>query len=283
MSQPKRHHYVPQFLLRRFVDENGQLAVYRKSDGKTWTTTPGNLFVERDLYSTTKDGTLDPKLEHEYSQLEGDANLVISRFIASAGQGQIPVISSEEKRTFGDFFYQQIKRVPEMFRALEVQKDFANRLEQKIGDVESRLGYSLSEDEKSNLLTPQSISRIQKNATVKSLGDINSNIRARLLSMSLEIVVAPAGVSFVIGSQPVSRSKQGNPVGSFDPNVHLWLPVSSSIAVRYASFDDPIRIANVSSSEVDSINRQIYRQSEMIAGNKLPVLLALAASSSGSL
>src|SRR4029453_4424820 len=54
MSLPKRHHYVPQFLLRRWVNDDGELPLFRRcQDGVVRPTTSapkGTAFVEF-LYS----------------------------------------------------------------------------------------------------------------------------------------------------------------------------------------------------------------------------------------
>ena len=53
MSDPKRRHYVPKMLLKRFVDDQGSLWVHRKKspDQTVFPAKPDNVFLETDLYT----------------------------------------------------------------------------------------------------------------------------------------------------------------------------------------------------------------------------------------
>ena len=55
MSSPKRHHFVPQMHLRRFVDESGRLYWFSKrfSDKVVRPSTPAQVFLENDLYNVS--------------------------------------------------------------------------------------------------------------------------------------------------------------------------------------------------------------------------------------
>ncbi len=51
-NDPKRHHYIPQFLLKNFLDDSGRFWVFDKKKGKLHQGTPRNTFVEKNLYRT---------------------------------------------------------------------------------------------------------------------------------------------------------------------------------------------------------------------------------------
>jgi hypothetical protein len=88
--------------------------------------------------------------------------------------------------------------------------------------------------------------------------------------MSLEIAVAPSSVAFVIGSQPVARTGTGESANMLDPDVQLWLPIASDVAVRFVGSGPAISVTDLSEDHVARINKQIYMQSEMIAALPIP-------------
>lgn len=66
MSYPKKHHYVPQFVLRNFASENGtHLYVFDKQTAKVFSTNIANVAAENRLYEFSMDGvttTIEPSL-----------------------------------------------------------------------------------------------------------------------------------------------------------------------------------------------------------------------------
>ena len=212
-----------------------------------------------------EDGTRDRSLERAYAKMEGEASTLVERFITAARNGTELVLTEDEKGIWVYFFYQQIKRVPEMFRQLEVQRTFADRIGDAIKKLELRIGRPLTEEESRDLRAPESLARIQQNATLKALADPGQLIQTLLLTMALELAVAPPGSAFVIGSQPVARTANGASTNMLDPTVQLWLPIASDVAVRFVLASSPLAVTNISEDYVARINWQIYKQSEMIA------------------
>ena len=53
VSRPKRHHYIPQMILRNFTNVDGGLFFWRRNfaPGEVKSTWTDNLFVESDLYT----------------------------------------------------------------------------------------------------------------------------------------------------------------------------------------------------------------------------------------
>lgn len=75
MNIPKRHHYVPQMLLKHFTDERGYLYYFDKSREapRVRKGAPLSLFKKDHLYSSLEsDGTRDASLEMAFSKLVSD-------------------------------------------------------------------------------------------------------------------------------------------------------------------------------------------------------------------
>jgi len=81
---PRKHHYLPQLLLRRFVGTDGRIWVYDLHNGQIYPGRPETAGFVRDLYSRTKaDGTVD----HSYieqllaSRVDGPGDAAIRRLL----------------------------------------------------------------------------------------------------------------------------------------------------------------------------------------------------------
>ena len=55
MNTPKKHHEIPQMLLRNSTDQNGSLYCYQKEGNKVFKTNPSNVFVQQKHYSKPSD------------------------------------------------------------------------------------------------------------------------------------------------------------------------------------------------------------------------------------
>jgi len=66
----KRHHYIPQFLLRNFTDEYGKLWVFSKRSQEVRYNTPKNIDLEKHYNSTYENSQRNNSLELKLSKLE---------------------------------------------------------------------------------------------------------------------------------------------------------------------------------------------------------------------
>jgi hypothetical protein len=81
MSDPKRHHFVPQMLLAHLTDDRGRVFVFdRQQPGAgVREPVPSEVLLQRHLYSTEDaSGAKDPAFEKELSKLESRANPLCS-------------------------------------------------------------------------------------------------------------------------------------------------------------------------------------------------------------
>ncbi|NUQ78410.1 MAG: DUF4238 domain-containing protein [Polyangiaceae bacterium] len=100
MSEPKLHHYVPQFYLKRFADERGRVWVWDKLTRKVYRAAPSGISAQTHFYRVPEFiGTdVDPLfLEKDLSALEGDA-----ASIWGSVMGQLEALQPQQKLTMPD-------------------------------------------------------------------------------------------------------------------------------------------------------------------------------------
>lgn len=73
-NEPKLHHYVPQFHLRRFANADGQIWVWNKQTDKSFPTSPNGIAAEKHFYKMTdlaEQGHDPLMMEKQLSDMEG--------------------------------------------------------------------------------------------------------------------------------------------------------------------------------------------------------------------
>ena len=69
MSKPKRHHFIPQFLLRNYINERGKVWVFRKGGPHVFEAVPNDIALEKHYNSTHENGRRDSALETRLAQV----------------------------------------------------------------------------------------------------------------------------------------------------------------------------------------------------------------------
>lgn len=116
MSEPKLHHYVPQFYLKRFGDQSGRFFVWDKNTSKVFPARSGNVAAEKYFYRVAEfSGTgVDPFfLEKNLSKMEGDASTIHREILAALPAmqpGQFLELSRDERDAFATFISMQFLR-----------------------------------------------------------------------------------------------------------------------------------------------------------------------------
>ena len=264
MSIPKRHHYVPRFILANFVDDAGKLWVQRSSGGTVWSAVPEDVHVERHRYSSVDPaGNRDPELEKAYSVLEGVTKPIVDQFLTAGRSGRPPVITVAEKAAWDEFLYHKMKRVPAATAALEKKQGWGERLDAAIERLRER-GLAVDEETSAELRSPDSLARLKQNATVKALSADSPLVRILLGAANIELGVAPTEISFVISSHPIAGIRAGLQSAESGAS-EMWLPIASDVAVRVA-FGVEFRTVALTLDKVASINRDSRAQGDFVAG-----------------
>jgi hypothetical protein len=98
MSDPKLHHHVPQFYLRRFCDASNRLWIWDRDRDRVFTTNPRSVAAERSFYylDFLADEGHDPlTMERQFASLEHEVACITDQWIEWIRAGhlgmQIPI------------------------------------------------------------------------------------------------------------------------------------------------------------------------------------------------
>src|SRR6266446_6167352 len=93
MGEPKLHHFVPQFHLRRFADDRGLLWVWDRDRDRVISATPKSIAAERHFYRLTEfaEHAQDPlTMEKQFANLEADAASITDYWLKSLREIKAP-------------------------------------------------------------------------------------------------------------------------------------------------------------------------------------------------
>jgi hypothetical protein len=279
MSTPKRHHFVPQVLLRSFANADGTLFAFDKDlphEGIR-RRSPSMVLREWYLYTSVKaDGTRDHSQEQRYSRLETLVRPVLDKIIVAARNRRVPKLQIVEKRTWDIFLYEQWRRVPEIHQNLYSEADWQRQIEAAVQDATASLGRPLSADERAQIASFRDTPRFRHSVLVGALGRRSQRVVGVLHNRGLVVGVAPTGRSFVIGSKPTVRFSSPTSTRLDDPDVEFWLPIAHDVIVSPGPADPSSeRLFVLDTAMVRKVNRVSWRQSTKVVAKSERLLASL--------
>jgi hypothetical protein len=279
MPQPKKHHFVPEMLLKRFCDGDGRLYFYDKAISHLGVnrTTPRNLFAETHLYSEIKkDGTRDAALEAAFSDLESRAEPIVEKLVKAGRASVAPNLSASETQLWHEFFYAQWRRVPDIHNRVVYEgeiEDYIDFLADRFRQIAPHRAAELAE-----LETPEGRRRIVQNARVDTLSKQSTEVLCLLEERGLAVVaIRNLRKQFVVGSAPVVKltTKRSSHIAALTTEV--WLPVASDVMVGVGIGKGKESVRKIDSGEVvRRINQAIAGQSSVIAAASRALVESLA-------
>jgi len=143
MTVPKAQHYVPRFYLARFVDQEGCVWVFDKTQGRTFRAKPENIACQNrfyDLPELEQIGEVRTLMEHQFADLESDAQRISGCWLRQAeerGRVEIPepnrdimslflalqLLRTAEARTVLLQFVQLLQRAGDISRTYDAAAD----------------------------------------------------------------------------------------------------------------------------------------------------------------
>ena len=285
-NRPKRHHYVPETLLKEFTDNNEKLhfCILRFSDGVAIkprervvnSTSPKNLFVETQLYTQYDDHEgKDTSIEKSLSDLETKAAPVIKKIINSARAGRLPELTPREKDIWDVFFLIQSSRTPDVIDPI-VNK-YPSWISEIIDEYEKEHGPP-TEEEIKKVNDPKQIDRTKRNLRATTVTRLTSESKVFKILRSRGLIIGitrKPNKSFIIGSNPAARFYHK----LSDPEAEWHLPIAHDITVTHHGSHprEKESLAEITGDHtIRAINEAIYRQSSLIAGRSCKLIASLA-------
>ena len=273
MNSPKQHHFVPYMLLKRFADCNGKIHVFNKlhPESGVYSTNPRKAFRKSDLNTINRsDGSKDTRLEHWYSDLEGKTEPIISKIEDAMLSRELPNLNSSQREIWDKFYYHFQTRAPDIFERRGLIKELEEDILSDIQDFEKNPSL-LSEDNISELRTPEALDQITQNASVLARASTSLEILKMLSQRGLVFgVVEDNSKSFIIGDHPILQ------VGDSNYIREPWLPISTNIAVSPYGPPENEALMYLSRNQVRKINEFIFRSSNIAAGRSKDLICSLA-------
>jgi hypothetical protein len=282
MTSPKRHHYVPQMLLKRFADAEGRLAFYDKSrpEAGVQTTTPKNLLVQQHLYSKkNRDGSMDGSLEGYYSTLESEAHVLFDKIIAAVLERSIPNIGAGEKDIWDRFLYEQWRRVPDFHDEIMPLSDFARTVSEGFDEFEAKSGRPVTTEERERLGGTAALKTFRNNARVAALTRKSPNVTEAIANKALFFGITAPQRSFILGSFPVMKLVPSGTTNNLEnPAVEIWLPIHPNVMVVSAGLKETStgHLAAMHMDRIRGFNESIAKKSTIFAGRSPELIASLA-------
>ena len=275
-NRPKRHHFIPQMMLRHFADNDEQLWFWRRDfvKGDVRKTSTQNLFVEKDLYTfTDANGTKDVALETFFSCLESAGAKFINQLADIVRNEETPKLDDSAWEFWGQFFYYHLKRTPGQIEFFAKQMNFDQMIDntyQKIKEVRSITGGDAEEQGLKD--------KIRKNVIVGAQRAAPSNeVLALFKTLGLAIYkVADPAKSFVVGDVPGATAKFRTLNRSWS-HPTLFLPLTWDIAVGPLTSGRKVEIIEVGRDQVRLMNIATTKRSCIIAGRSSALINSLSA------
>jgi len=266
MNQPKRHHFVPEVLLKRFMDSAGWVHAYSKDDpdAKIRKERPCNVFVRRHLYSTEDQaGAKDPAVEREFSQLETLIGPILDKFENAAARNDVPNLTPEERLVWHYFFALQFKRVPDFLHRPEFVADAESFFHQTLDELRRKYPDRVEEIDGFS----HEASRFVKNAQIGALQSVSAEVIDVLEARGIALLrLTSPNKAFIIGSRPVVQFAFRKGRTLREPSTEMWLPISSRLLVGVGHTNAPESILSLDDhAAVRHVNVAIAEQSSHIA------------------
>ena len=284
-NDPKRHHYIPQFLLKNFLDDSDRFWVFDKKKGKLHQGTPRNTFVEKNLYRTLifDHGNYSYEAEEELSRIESRAAPVIKKIIKCARNNEYPKLTLEHRDAWNRFYHTSCRRTPEFAKEMLYSDE---RFDEVFHLVIKRLLLQQGLDPldrqflDQNPILKWAKTVMMKNSKARFASGEHPHLQADVERFSRETglriaVIRQPKRSFVIGSHGAAIVQ---PTDKRDQTQGGWLPIAHDVIVAPTSHPERELLLPLNGGNdyiIKRINRASFRQSRIIAGRSKTLICSL--------
>lgn len=274
MSEPRKHHFLPQFYLRGFsVDRRGLYQIEKKT-AKYYGCQIKDIAAIKDFHKLDYEDAKDPNaLEKALAQIEGEYAEHLATFLAEG-------LANEHARLYTVQLLALLRiRVPAFKRHIEASYQSSIR---KVAELMEREGKF-----------PVPPAGLEETLKIKNLKieimnwkclEIMFNLAADekhldpLYRMRTTLMHAPFGTSFITSDQPVSlyhptAAKSPYGVGPDTPGIEISLPLCSRTLLFLDHVRGPHTTRTATTDEVNELNRRtVAMAQEYVFAGEFPEL-----------
>lgn len=278
-GKAKRHHYVPEMILRRFAGPDLHLWSFdKRHPGYGIERKPiARLFREWDLYtSVDAAGGRDRSAETRLSVMESRASPVLDRIVAEARQGRLATVSNADREALADILVAQIRRSPDAFNSITAKWDFDAFIADRLAEWEAT-GRSVEDADRADLLSGRFVAQTRRNLLAQTVVEPLLRVSAGVLRRGFIVgMLTKPNRSFLVGSALLARFNgritQRN--GFLDPTMEAWMPIARDVAICSYGERGNERIMEVEDAGLRKINGLLSRQSTVVASASRELVVA---------
>jgi Protein of unknown function (DUF4238) len=283
-AAPRKHHYVPQFYLRGFTGDKGQLLVTDRPSEKTFRTDPKNVAAQRDFNTVDIEG-MDPQaVEKGLAEFEGEVAPALERIKAAKSLSvkedrdllmnlicALAIRNPRQRATINDFVGEIAQTVAEMALATKErwESQVAQMKEAGVWDDSTNVTF---EDMQKFVKDRKHKFEVAKEFNIGVEIEQHANLLEHIAARKWQIVVAKKGSGgFVTTDVPVCLRWSDNANhGMFGPGfgvagTQVIFPLSSDLALM-GSFEgeenvveaDLFTVGGINSIIISNARNQVY-------------------------
>ena len=290
---PRNHHYICEFLLKNFADENGTLCIYDSELEKYRDGNTRSAGFERDLYALTLAGR-----ERDFASLEKGLEQQIDTPGAAAIRKLLnhEMCDGMEWANFLGFVAAQMQRTPAYFDQLKaMQAPIMQEMLERMAKFEPEFREGIREDliklgatdaeverELGAVASGKYKVRPAQDWIVAHAVEMIPKIHSELERMHWTFLTVPDGEPELLISdcpvmlaEPGPEDEQPRPLGLRNPNIELIMPLSKRM-VAVARRDGPVSFGELVKGSADVVNARTlsYARRFVFASYRSNTLLA---------
>lgn len=231
----KRHHYVPQCLIRNFCDDSGRVWFSERDETGSYKApeqrNTKSVFYENHYYAVEVKGRPSDYIEKSFYQKIDDRLAVLIDRVFYCERRSCIDLARNEVRDLSWIVYELMVRNPN-FISKFVECDIslgrsiveATLRRSNLDEHQRFLGEKL-------LSSRQELRKLGRNTRVSAQVSPPEKVAPYLDGLSVKIVRCSGKHSFVISDFPVYRIGNGGANGLTNINSEMWLPISPKVAV----------------------------------------------------
>ena len=274
-NPPRRHHYVPQFYMKKFAGSDEYLSMYDRQTGKYASVHPKNICYVNDLYTTLENGQPNADMEKVwFEKIDGDA----ARSIRNFEDGRAP--DDEQRASFAVFMGQQVMRNPdarkmatdsrqqvmdEMVRFWRKDPAILDAAIARYAESGKPVMGMNAESFLADLDNGKFRIAITEAPFIQQLVRSAKFLGEELFYLDWEILKAPESGGFITCDYPfLLIPSAGNPTefGLRHPGTIKYFPITRSLCLRMGDAGGKFRYRDASRYEVRVINQNVAVNSE---------------------